>query len=175
MRTPVMIMVIAVCIAACTVAYGQPSGEPGMEISQAQNQMQVLAERTAAAEVLQRQVTNDVTQIFDILKAIDQEVKIIHKEVDRPLISDLWFGFVSDRFTAVLNRVFGFDSGPSLPLWAVGFLSLGLLILRTLLFILNRFKADSTAAKLLGRTFGVLVSLYLLGKRKKRKGSNLYY
>jgi hypothetical protein len=155
-------MVVILCSGGSVVVHSQVPDRPGTETSQVSVQVRSLAERVAATEVTQRQIANDVAQILNVLKVVAQELKAVRKEVDRPLISDLWFGFVSDRFTAALNRMFGFDSGPSTPLWAAGFLSLGLLVLRTLLFFVNRFKAESTIAKVLGRTFGIIVSLYLL-------------
>jgi hypothetical protein len=142
--------------------YAQASGQPDAGTNQPSAEVRALADRVAATEVTQRRVASDVSQILGVLKVVDQKLKAIHEEVDRPLISELWFGFLSDRFTTVLNRMLGFDSGPSTPLWAAGFLSLGLLVLRTLLFFLNRFKAESTVVKVLGPTFGVIVSLYLV-------------
>jgi hypothetical protein len=111
---------------------------------------------------MQRKAASDTAQILAILKTTNEQLQAIHHEVDKPLISELWFGFVSDRFTAALNRLLGFDSEPSTPLWAAGVLSLGLLILRILLVFLNKVKPESRAAKVMGKTFAVFVSLYLV-------------
>jgi hypothetical protein len=96
------------------------------------------------------------------LRALSTQLRIVKDKVDKPLISELWFGFVSDRFNWALKSMLGWESGASQPLWTAGILSLGLLLIKTLSLFLTHSRPESALAKHLGTAFGWLVSLYLI-------------
>jgi hypothetical protein len=108
------------------------------------------------------QPAENLAQVLTLLAGIEQDLKAVRNEVDQPLISELWFGFVSDRVNAVLNTMLGFESEAATPFWAAGGLSLLLLLLKTLLWVLDRSKPDSKAARVLGPVFSYGLSIYLI-------------
>lgn len=150
---------VVLLLAPSEVVVAQEVPEPRTEAAAASDALRQITERLDALDARQQEQAAQSVRIVQLLDSAATKLEVIHDEVDRPLISELWFGFVSDRVTTGLNRLLGLESGPSTPLWTAGVLSLLLLLLKILALIA---KPDGKAGKLLGKTFTALVSVYLI-------------
>jgi hypothetical protein len=98
--------------------------------------------------------------MLETLRAVDGKLDNVYGEVHKSWLSELVFGWVSDRFTTYVNRFLGLESASS-PLWLAGFATLALLLLRGLLFFAERQRSDGVMSKVLRPLVTTCIVVYL--------------